>query len=70
MRIIFQWPVTFKRKLILLDDTNLPGMTLNALKRHGMLYLNDVDPKSKKYIKTFGEKGRWYVELEKKRLGI
>lgn len=71
MRISFHWPITFEReRLIPLDDTNLPTRTVKALKRQGILYLNDVEIGSENYIRNFGKKGKAYVEAEKKRVGI
>ena len=71
MKISFHWPITFEREnLIPLDDTNLPTRAKKALKRQGVMYLNDVDPDSDQYIQNFGKKSKQDVLAEKKRLGI
>ena len=72
MKIRFRLPFTLSRakRLIPLDDTNLPIRTVKPLKRQGIIYLNDLKPDSEKYIRNFGKKSQQYVEAEKKRLGI
>lgn len=70
--IKFQWPIVFvkKNKLIPIAECELTVRCLNALRRGGYLYLNDLTPKKLVGVQGIGKKSIEAIKVVMRTYGL